>query len=683
MYPSRKPTTHTRSFTSAVILTLAVPLCSGHAIAQWSVTSLHPPAATSSRAYALGSGGIAGSTGAFLTERAAYWNSASSGGYVDLNPAGASRSTALGASGGQQVGSATFGEVEQAFLWSGSSSLAVNLAPNGAYSQATAISGSQQVGWAGVGGRIRASLWNGTSSSWQDLHPYGPGGLDEEGDNSFAYGVGDGHQVGYFSQYTRTESRYHAALWSGSAASLIDLHPAHALDSFALAVSGTQQVGYAYIGSYTRALLWTGSASSSVDLTPSGAFNSIAYGVASGYQVGVVDGRAAIWNGTAATFEDLGAFLPVTGANSVASGVWSDGTTLFVSGYGAGPSGIDHAYLWSRPIPAPSSAGLLLLAAASMHRRRRASRRVPPPTTSTPRPVQRQLRAGVCMIATACTLSAASGQSRFQISQASVTGTAPIEQSNSAGSATVQAIAQAPATDGWTLRSESIARAEYGVLRASAAVQGSGPLTGNSSFAAYAFARASFEDALLMTPADPNRLGTAGIMTASILISGTMDASWAGNFWSFGEGREPTAGYTLEVGAQTFSGSIARTYGDTVFNPPQTLIENALPRLVTFELPFTFGQSSPLSVAFQLSATAQPFGDSAELTAFGASVLAFNSSVWQGISHVRSLSGEPIPASQWTLSSASGTNYGIVLPTPASAILFGLGARHVSRRRRA
>ena len=65
----------------------------------------------------------------------------------------------------------------------------------------------------------------------------------------------------------------HALLWSGTAASAIDLTPIGYDISDAMAISGNQQVGYGWgpaagPGNYEHALLWSGTAASAVDLPP-------------------------------------------------------------------------------------------------------------------------------------------------------------------------------------------------------------------------------------------------------------------------------------------------------------------------------------------------------------------------------------------------------------------------------
>ena len=61
-------------------------------------------------------------------------------------------------------------------------------------------------------------------------------------ENTYADGVSGSSQVGYASE-TATGLSF-ALMWSGSAASVVDLHPAGFAESVALAVSGSSQVGW-------------------------------------------------------------------------------------------------------------------------------------------------------------------------------------------------------------------------------------------------------------------------------------------------------------------------------------------------------------------------------------------------------------------------------------------------------
>lgn len=180
----------------------------------------------------------------------------------------------------------------------------INLHPAGATgeSQGRDVRDGRQVGYARISGGIaHASLWSGAAASWIDLNPVAAGFTGSQ-----AYAMDGDHQVGY----TDIGGRHHASLWSGTAHSWIDLHPPGATDSLAMGVARGQQVGEANPGGGAgHASLWRGSAASWVDLHPAGATWSNAQGTDGTYQVGfaVLGGirNASIWSGDAASWRSL------------------------------------------------------------------------------------------------------------------------------------------------------------------------------------------------------------------------------------------------------------------------------------------------------------------------------------------------------------------------------------------
>lgn len=164
-------------------------------------------------------------------------------------------------------------------------------------SGALAVSGDWQGGAVGIG-QSKPVLWHSSSKEWINLAP----GV---GDSGIVFGMHGDRQAGLFNA--------HATLWSGTAQSRIDLHPAWAQLSAAHAVWGSEQVGWAGT-TVERAALWRGSAASYVDLHPAGAVQSRADAVAVGHQGGAVEyphpvsgtvQHAALWSGSAASFIDL------------------------------------------------------------------------------------------------------------------------------------------------------------------------------------------------------------------------------------------------------------------------------------------------------------------------------------------------------------------------------------------
>lgn len=213
----------------------------------------------------------------------------------------------------------------------------VNLHPTGALqSAATGVSAGQQSGWAQLGptvGHTRASLWTGSAASWVNLHP-------ATTTYSRAYAAGDGQQVG---EAPVNLSR--AALWNGSAGTWVDLHPAAAGEnaSIAYAVSGGVQVGSANVLGW-HASLWTGSAGSWVDLNPPGhvseawATTGTRHG---GYVVDVGSVvSASVWSGSSSSWTNLHP------AGNISSWVYALDATQQVGAVRV-PDTSSHAALWT------------------------------------------------------------------------------------------------------------------------------------------------------------------------------------------------------------------------------------------------------------------------------------------------------------------------------------------------
>jgi hypothetical protein len=272
-----------------------------------------------------------------------------------LQPVG----TIRGASAGELVGSAPSGPVvfgnrtARAGVWNVSTGSFVDVNPDQAQadpegfviSDLGGVGGGQQVG--AVSAVIvldqqpflwtvftHAGLWSGTAASWIDLHPQGF-------DTSYAYGVDAGRQVGQ----VINSSSSHAALWNGSAVSWVDLHPAGMTYSAALAVAGGEQVGYAYNWPIAEehACVWSGTAASWTDLNPAGASRSRARAVGAGHQGGSAhvggSDHAALWSGTAASWVDLHPAGASESAVYAILGAYQAGTATF--------GGVVHPGVWT------------------------------------------------------------------------------------------------------------------------------------------------------------------------------------------------------------------------------------------------------------------------------------------------------------------------------------------------
>jgi hypothetical protein len=325
-------------------MSLAILLLTGSSYAGWEAIVLTPSGDTSACAYAVSGGqqgGYAysssygtGTYGAPLNHAALWMGSSSS--FVDLNPARFVTSQVNGIGGGQQVG---FAETicgmmsEHAALWNGSSNSFVDLTPSGyTTSCAYGVSNGQQVGviyGPPTSSTYHAVLWSGTASSFIDLSPNVPNNV-----GSYAYAINNGQQAGVVIEYNSQNSsnECHAALWSGTSSSFVDLRPAGFAHAAAQGISNGWQTGYGrgtVTGNYEHALLWHGTSNSFVDLNPSGYRDSEANGISNGVEVGFAQGaptgyfsHAGLWTGSAAGFVDLHALLPAGAySQSCANGI--------------------------------------------------------------------------------------------------------------------------------------------------------------------------------------------------------------------------------------------------------------------------------------------------------------------------------------------------------------------------
>ena len=212
----------------------------------------------------------------------------------------------------------------------------------------------------------RAALWSGSAASHIDLHPSGVWV------NSFAYATDGTMQGG--AAYSSTTG-YEALLWNGSAQSVINLTPAIEVMGQVAAMAPGQQVGYwQQVGSNMRAAMWSGTAESLVDMNPPGAGLSRLYATSGSAQVGYANhsaygSTAGIWFGTPESFVPLAPFMPPGYTQSVATGVSEHNGLFYVTGHASGPAG-QHAFL-SIGIPAPGTSGMLAIAGIFAARRRR------------------------------------------------------------------------------------------------------------------------------------------------------------------------------------------------------------------------------------------------------------------------------------------------------------------------
>jgi hypothetical protein len=141
------------------------------------VVDLNPPGFTESEAFGVfGTTQVGSGLGPATDNRfhALMWHGTADG-FVDLHPAGFSNSYARKVSATKQLGNGNDGRFPHGLLWSGSAESVVNLSPAGMRSSAWDMAGDMQVGSAqpvAIESRAHAYIWRGTAASGVDLHPY-------------------------------------------------------------------------------------------------------------------------------------------------------------------------------------------------------------------------------------------------------------------------------------------------------------------------------------------------------------------------------------------------------------------------------------------------------------------------------------------------------------------------------
>lgn len=212
--------------------------------------------------------------------------------------------------------------------------------PGATYSMAMDANAGKQGGFAGSGlPTARGVVWSGTAASAVDLHPNG-------WSTSRVYGVFGGQQAGTGAG-SATGHAFHALLWSGAAGTVLDLHPGGFQTSYCYDLDEYYQVGGGMNNNgEVHALLWSGTATSVVDLHPSGYSESIAFAAAGGRQAGFAtlggQDHAMLWDGLTDTYTDLN---PLGVTTSVANGM----DTRYQVGFanGTATNGLDNAQLWN------------------------------------------------------------------------------------------------------------------------------------------------------------------------------------------------------------------------------------------------------------------------------------------------------------------------------------------------
>jgi hypothetical protein len=255
--------------------------------------------------------------------------------------------------GNRQAGTADDG-YSHPYLWTGTAASETPMAEPSQNSgpeiyamSANAIIGYGYVRTSPTDGYYGVFVWNQDGTQVTVIPP--PAGYSE----ADGYGGTDTQQVGV----VHDDNGGYPALWSGTAASFVNLLPAGYTDGGAYAADGNQQAGDVYDGNNDFAALWTGTAQSFVNLHPQtgGWTDSQVNAAGGGHQAGSVStstppytDHACVWSGTAASFVDLHPASSPDFTDSYATGI----SQTVVCGNAYSQTSADHAVVWTSLSPA-------------------------------------------------------------------------------------------------------------------------------------------------------------------------------------------------------------------------------------------------------------------------------------------------------------------------------------------
>jgi hypothetical protein len=197
------------------------------------------------------------------------------------------------------------------------------------YSNIVSLSKNYQAGYgrpSTAGLPEHAIVWSGSAASAVDLSP---SSMFE----SHAEATTDTYQFGYGRSNSQPSNPYHALMWFGTAESMVDMNPPGFISSRGIAASGDIQVGSGSLtedANQTHALVWRGTAASAVDINPPGFDITRAFAISGNMIGGWGRGPATggvehplLWDATTGSYTDL---YPSTGPyfNILISGVSAD-----------------------------------------------------------------------------------------------------------------------------------------------------------------------------------------------------------------------------------------------------------------------------------------------------------------------------------------------------------------------
>lgn len=219
----------------------------------------------------------------------------------------------------------------------------------------------------------------------------------------------------------------------------------------------------------------------------------------------------------------------------------------------------------------------------------------------------------------------------------------------------------------------------YGSLRASASVEQLGGWTTYQGFRASG--DAAMNDDLLVSPSNPFLLGTPGVLSVTVNVTGSLIASFSGPNWTESFGDVPTAaggiGVYVDSAFLTYTNDYITAGGGA---GPQTH-SLSVNRTETINIPFIYGQFFNVNISLSVIAGIESYSPQPQVAGAYAAANDWRFT-WGGVTGVGSDNG-PLGSGEYQLTSLSGTDYSSAIPTPgAASVLCVMGLSAVRRRRR-
>lgn len=192
-------------------------------------------------------------------------------------------------------------------------------------------------------------------------------------------------------------------------------------------------------------------------------------------------------------------------------------------------------------------------------------------------------------------------------------------------------------------------------------------------------ANAAWYDDFVVNPTDPLLLGTAGTLSVTVRVTGSVSAGYSSaGLWTETSDDVPTAAAGIAVylngGFLTYTNDFVQARG------LDQSVAQSIDRTEVLTIPIVFGQWFNLGINLAtISSIESLFPQPNNIASASSSANA--TCLWGGVNGVSSPDG-PMSSADYLLTSASGTDYAAAIPSPGVSLVLSLMGLGTTRRRR-